>query len=417
MHSLAVPAVALLFGCAAPAERLPPPAVVARPVPTPDSHAIHRLVAEVTQAERLDQAGQMRLADELRQADPALWPSVVESFRTALAYRRDVERRENAARETTPPPTILAAPSPPTAVAPAQSPQGTSVAGPNSPGTSVTENQRPPTAAALVDCPGKYDVRLIGEPLGDKPAGGVNLASFAAPAADPGWQKQLAATINELERDLGDEPAGDLTAEREARLRLLYLAAGRRDDALRAMVAAPALQDFWRNELYGLSVWLDVGRNPDPLRRAGEAKEHLSAAVAGLAQVAPLALKNLAFATEVQSFGVLKPFTKCEFSPNQVVLLYAEVENFVSEEDKAGFHTSLEGSYRIFDNRSQQVAEQQLGKTEDLCRNRRHDFFLCYYLHIPKRIYDGKHTLQLTVIDQRSKKVTQSQIEFTVKGE
>ena len=38
-----------------------------------------------------------------------------------------------------------------------------------------------------------------------------------------------------------------------------------------------------------------------------------------------------------------------------------------------------------------------------------------YEFRLPDRIYPGKHTLQLTVEDLKSKKVGQSTVDFTVK--
>jgi hypothetical protein len=52
---------------------------------------------------------------------------------------------------------------------------------------------------------------------------------------------------------------------------------------------------------------------------------------------------------------------------------------------------------------------------EEHCRNRRRDFFLAYRLSLPKLIYGGKHVLQLTLVDQKSQKIGQASIEFTVK--
>jgi hypothetical protein len=176
-----------------------------------------------------------------------------------------------------------------------------------------------------------------------------------------------------------------------------------------------AHQEFWSKQLYGLATWLDVEGTADDARRAGETKKILEEAVARLGESAPLVVRNLAFCTNVQSYGCTKQFKTFEFSPGQEVLLYAEVENFTSEATPEGFHTSLRSSYQIFDSRGQRVADHQFTTTEEHCQNPRRDFFIGYHLRLPNRIYPGKHTLQLTIEDLKSHKVGQSSIELTIK--
>ncbi|MGQ9576550.1 MAG: hypothetical protein ACUVUC_14655 [Thermoguttaceae bacterium] len=196
----------------------------------------------------------------------------------------------------------------------------------------------------------------------------------------------------------------------------MHLAADQRAEALRPIESAtPAVQEFWSQALYGLGAWLDSQGETDPGRRAGEAKSALAAASERLGELAPLVVRNLAFVTEVQDYGIFKPFEKCEFTPGQEVLLYAEVENFKSEQTPKGFHTAFQGSYQILDSRGQRVAAQELNTVEEYCRNLRRDFFVGYRLRLPQRIYAGKHTLQLTLIDLKSQKVGQGAVEFSIK--
>ena len=133
-----------------------------------------------------------------------------------------------------------------------------------------------------------------------------------------------------------------------------------------------------------------------------------------LGETAPLVVHNLAFCTAVQGFGSITPFKKAEFAPDQEVLLYTEVENYTVEPTPRGFHTALRSSYQIFDARGQRIADHEFPNTEEYCQSPRHDFFIGYDLHLPKRIYNGKHTLQLTVEDLKSHKVGQSSIDLTV---
>ena len=229
------------------------------------------------------------------------------------------------------------------------------------------------------------------------------------------WRDHVAAAVAAMESAARQSPQVAADPDRQARLRMLYLLAGRRDDALKPISSAPpSVQDFWRRELNGLSVWLDAQRVSDQTRRAGEAKPQLAAALSTIGALAPLTVRNMAFVSKVDSYGMFTSFDKYEFAPDQEVLLYAEVENFSAGEGPKGFHTALKGSYQILDDQGRQVASRNLGTTEEDCRNLRRDFFLGYHLRMPKRTRAGKYVLQLTVEDLQGKKVGQSSMEFQI---
>ncbi len=235
-------------------------------------------------------------------------------------------------------------------------------------------------------------------------------------AADLTWQEHLTAAIDALEKENGGSPTNPSEVSRHAALRMLYLLDGRKQDALRPIAGVSAAQqDFWSKQLYGLATYLDAEQNPDGSRRAAEASLHFREAAARLAELATLHVKSLAICTEVTSFGVYKSFEKLEFQPGQEVLLYAEVDNFKAESTDKGYHTSLKSSYQIVDAHGGRVAEQEFAVTEEHCQNPRRDFFIRYFVWMPKRIYPGKYTLQLTIEDALSHKIGQGSIDFTIK--
>ena len=131
-------------------------------------------------------------------------------------------------------------------------------------------------------------------------AGGAVPAIAAAGLADADWQGHLTAAIHSIESEskAGSKNESDIALQ--ARLRMLYLLAGRRDDAMRPLPAAPqASQDYWSSQIYGLSTWMDAEKTPDTGRRAAETKRILGEALAQLGETAPLAIRNLTFCTEV----------------------------------------------------------------------------------------------------------------------
>jgi hypothetical protein len=260
-------------------------------------------------------------------------------------------------------------------------------------------------AAQSASCPG-------GLPAA---AGGPITAAGYEPQPSKDWQVALNEAIRGLEAAVNPTPQSAAEIAQHARLRMLYLLAGRREDALRPIPSiSPSMQDFWSKQLFGLATLLDTEQIAEPTRRAGEAERHLIEAIARLGESSPLAVRNLAFVTDVQSFGAYKPLAKNEFAPGQRLLLYAEVENFKTNETPKGCYTALQSSYQILDSRGQRVADHEFSVNEEYCHNPRRDFFIGYEFLLPKHIYPGKHTLQLTVTDLNSQKIGQSNIEFTI---
>jgi hypothetical protein len=394
---------------------------------------MQQVMAELQQLGAIDPAAQEKLLADLRQTEPNLWPRVITAFRAAAAYRRQEERQggtaAGGARTST---TASADPAAvgsagatgltPSPVGKGQSaaatpPSGTGNRLVSSAGVTVAEPGAAAAAPAILSPP--EVVRRIPLPDAQAKVADSQVVPAGYEAAVPTeWRGQLGAAIRAMEAETKAAPKGEGELAMEARLRMLYLLAGRREDALRPITDAPAsLQDFWVKQLYGLSVWLDAERTPDAARRAAETKQALNEAVARLAETSPLVVRNLAFCTAVQSYGTTQPFKTAEFSPDQEVLLYAEVENFTAESTPKGFHTSLKVHYQVFDGRGQRVADFDFAPMEEYCQNCRRDFFISHHLRIPKRVYPGKHTLQLTVEDLKSRKVGQSTLDFVVKGE
>jgi hypothetical protein len=128
-------------------------------------------------------------------------------------------------------------------------------------------------------------------------------------------------------------------------------------------------------------------------------------------------VRNLAFCTEVSSYGVFKRFEREELRPGEKVVLYAEVENYLSQATPRGYHTALGGSYQIFDSRGQKIDEHELPLMEEHCQNPRRDYFLAYdSLRLPRELLDGKYSLKLSIEDTLGKKIGQSSIDFKVKN-
>jgi hypothetical protein len=250
-----------------------------------DPREVDQLVAQVAAAERLDPAVREQLARDLRQTDPALWPAFVQQFRASLAFRRAREERDRAAAGGV----VRAA---------GDGGRGTGreglVSKPSDGVTPASANQ--PAEAMVTDQPAALRRSTAPERSGED-TGVVHAAAFLEVAdrretkiespesrvqsreprvesqesiaasrerpvksEGPGlppltldsqpstldWQKRLSAAIAALESELRDAPQSAPGVDLQARLRMLYLLADRREDALRPIPSAPpAVQEFW----------------------------------------------------------------------------------------------------------------------------------------------------------------------------
>jgi len=232
------------------------------------------------------------------------------------------------------------------------------------------------------------------------------------------WREDLKHSITGLQAALQAKGIDPETRFRmETQLRMLELVAGRREAAFRPIAAIPtAEQEYWTQQLYGIDTLLSPKSSPVPEHRASKALLHLREAVDHLAGQSSLEVRNLAFCTQVFSFGLYEKFEDYQFRSNQPVLLYMEVDNFVAKQGQhgAGYETALQGGYQIFDAQGRRVADYQFDVAKETCANRRRDFFIRYPLHIPKDIPHGKYTLKLTMEDLYANKFGQSAISFSI---
>ena len=426
---------------------------------TPDPKALAEVLAEIQELGDLDHDTQTQLIKDLRNSDPALWPQMAQVFRASLAYRKQLAQRDRKTEETTNSVAVgqptsggndkntsekdarqnLKRPavtkpsddqiaiaelehlpiSDPLSTNPSDPPDGDypRTNAPNAPTVEDVMSARVKSPRGKMSPTNELTAQRISNSRMDE-SDSVSQASYSQRndgTKVKDWKGNVGLAIQSLEADAG-KTTGDEEATRQASLRMLYLIAGRRDEALKPIPGLPsAQQDFWSKELYGVNTLLDSQKNSDVGRRAAEANIHLREASGRLAELAPLQTKNLHFCTEVISFGVFKKFDKYDFKPGQEVLLYAEIDNFVTESTARGFHTALKTSYQILDSRGNRVDEKEFPLTEEYCQNPRRDFFVRYFIYLPKQIYNGQFTLQLSVEDMTGRKFGQSSIEFSVK--
>jgi hypothetical protein len=408
----------------------PPPTAAIQTATVPadngaDPRQLAALIDEVRAMGGLDPEAQRALLNDLKQCDPKLWPQMVQQFKTVLSYRKQMAATSQgiAKSDSSLPTATLSA-----AVAQLAGNATASDALPSK--TAATAADIKPAADAK-PIPDTTPVKPIATVAGhtapadattDKPAAKLVAQPTATAAAPPAtatsdaWQTQLAASILELESQSAGGAATPADIDRQINLRILYLAACRRDDAMRPISGMPPeQQQFWTKELYGLATYRDAVKQPDPQRRATEATMHLREAAAQLGGLAAPVVRNLAFCKEVTSFGVYTKFPNYEFASGDEALLYCELENLKAAATDRGYHTAVKGTYEVLDAHGARIAEQEFPVSDDFCANPRRDFFILYHIWIPKQIAAGSYTLQLTIEDTQSNKIGQSTVQFKVR--
>lgn len=231
------------------------------------------------------------------------------------------------------------------------------------------------------------------------------------------WQEHLSAAIDTLEKELIRPGHDEAEAARlTACLRLLCVVANRREQAVGQIDGlGEDERDYWKHQLYGLLVSLDAEGVNAASRRAALALRELRQATDHLSNISALDVRGLAFCSRVDSYGRYVEYKSYVFAPGQEVLLYVEVDNFAAERKGEQYETELQGEYEIVDAQGQRVTNAVLPCDQQLCNNRRRDYFIAYRLYMPKQIAPGAYTLRLTIEDVKGKKSNQGSLDFRIK--
>lgn len=235
------------------------------------------------------------------------------------------------------------------------------------------------------------------------------------------WQEHLELAMKQLPDGVSATDASSTTTNEQRRQavikRLLALALGDREKMTSSVEGLPPHeQEYLKYQLNAILDAIDLSGNPVSSRRWSLVMLNQRKAHEQLATLSNLEVSSLAFCTSVESFGVSERFPKYQFTPDQEVLLYCEVDNFVSERSKdgKGFETQLQGSYEIVDSGGKRVADQSLPMDTHICRNLRRDYFIAYRVYMPQNISPGSYSLRLTIEDIKGRKFGQSEVAFQI---
>lgn len=208
-------------------------------------------------------------------------------------------------------------------------------------------------------------------------------------------------------------------AERSSRLiklRHLMVLAGNPDDAVAKIDGmSKTEQEYLRHQLLGLWTMIDPDGHPIASRRFSTAVPQIrEAAKFAAAATDTLEVRSLAFCTEIESYGQIKPFAGNRFNPGQQVIMYCEIENFTAKKTDGGYETNLQGSYDVYNSEDEKVISQLLPADQQVSSNYLRDYFIAYQMHLPQQLEGGTYRMQLTMEDVNGKKYGQTSIPFEI---
>ncbi len=257
----------------------------------------------------------------------------------------------------------------------------------------------------------------------NRSAGAVVPASHAEKASDQSlpdveeldWRQHIYQALAQLEQD-SPTNSPEERIHLEMVDRLLQLAVGDVNAAMEPLDGLqPHGQDFVRHSLESLYEVTNPEGNPVESKRYTLAMLSQRKALTHLGAVSNLEVRNATFCTEVDGFGVVTKFPQYNFKQDQELLLYCELDNFVSSfKENKGYETQLQGSYEIVDGNGRRVADQLLPMDSHICRNQRRDYFIAYRIYMPQNIDAGRYQLKLIVEDLKGRKFGQSTLDFQI---
>jgi len=239
------------------------------------------------------------------------------------------------------------------------------------------------------------------------------------------WNEEILRIISLTESDVARMTPGTTDdemrryTEKHVFLRMLYLMAGKQAQAFEAIPRiSPEDQEFWQQTLWGIANYFYAEAMPEKADRAAQTLAQIRNAIQSLQGTANLEIKNVSFCKKITNFGNFEKFDRDEFRPGDMVLIYAEVENFKSESSEGGkFRTVMKSDIEILRSgvNGGRIDQKEYSPAEDFCSSPRKDYFHAYRYEIPRTATLGPHVLKLTIEDQLGGKVASYTMNFTIK--
>ncbi|MEM9412970.1 MAG: hypothetical protein AAGA30_17810 [Planctomycetota bacterium] len=180
-------------------------------------------------------------------------------------------------------------------------------------------------------------------------------------------------------------------------------------------------REFWLHQFNAIQTIIqDNGQELKNPAQVANAIDELNRAILNLREVAALRVYSPELCRKVSGFGQFESFEKRQFSPDQQVLLYCELQNFnpisVGTGKQLQYETRISSEYWIKNEAGQIIQSVNFPEVSDFACNIRDDFFM----HLPiqfNQLAQGHYQLEIEVRDYGSGKTARlsSPISFTIR--
>lgn len=225
--------------------------------------------------------------------------------------------------------------------------------------------------------------------------------------------ESTARQIADLEAIVARQPNN---IDQQLKLRMRYLEQG---DEARALKPTPGMSEDIERTVINQIKSVIAAKSADGRTAPEAANKQLESAEAirtGAAAKADLLVPRVALCTAIRAFGDYTPIEPPTFPAgrNNRVLVYIEVENFMSKQtDDGQYKTVLSLRESLLDARGRELWAQQNPPVEDISRQRRRDFFLTTGERpISAKLPPGEYFYKVEVEDMQASKINSAKTQF-----
>lgn len=228
----------------------------------------------------------------------------------------------------------------------------------------------------------------------------------------------LTELVDQLVDQLADQLAGTDDIDEQWRLSLIRLALG--EDRAAAEVSenlSPEARRMLSTFVAAATAARRAARDPSMVSPID--LDAAGALHSAMRELADPVVDSIAFCRRVGSFGVFDEMDESAFTSgaSTQTIVYCQVRNFTSVPTAEGQYRTLLGTQmRIMTADGGTVWEDEVAEIEDICRDRRSDFFIAKRITLPDTLEPGEHVLKVFVEDKLSGKGHEAARRFHIGG-
>jgi hypothetical protein len=128
---------------------------------------------------------------------------------------------------------------------------------------------------------------------------------------------------------------------------------------------------------------------------------------------AELSVPTVALCTRVDGFGKYEVIDPPRFPAGREnpAIVYCEIQNFDSRmNDQKQWETKLTQDVNVFTETGMLVWKEKSRDVSDICRNRRHDFFMYDLIKLPPSLTIGRYIVKVTIVDRNANRIAEKTV-------